>query len=230
MNMIKVTISEELTGRYERAAAYLIHADVKAEKSSEELLELIASECEKIEKNLPLDEIMKLEEIANTRLCYKAAGKDPHRYRNAAEAMLRRVVKGKGLYRINNVVDVNNLVSVTTGFSISTFDVSRLSPPLELTVSPEGTSYQGIGRETVNVEKLPAMRDCEGFFGNPTSDSQRSKIDEGEREILMCIYAFGSHENAEKVGQAAAELLEKYCYGRILGQKLIWKGENQCEI
>lgn len=45
--MIKVTISEELTGKYEKAAAYLIHANVKAEKSSEELLELIAGECEK---------------------------------------------------------------------------------------------------------------------------------------------------------------------------------------
>lgn len=228
--MIKVTVSDELTGKYEKAAAYLIHANVKAEKSSEKLLEHIAGECEKIEETLPLDEIMKKEEIANTRLCYKAVGKDPHRYRNAAEAMLRRVVKGKGLYRINNVVDINNLISITTGFSISTFDVSRLNPPIELTVSPEGTSYQGIGREAVNVENLPAMRDSEGFFGNPTSDSQRSKIDEGDREILMCIYAFGSHESAENAGRTAAELLKEYCQAQIIGEKLIWKEENQCEI
>ena len=223
--MIKVTISEELTGKYEKAAAYLIHANVKAEKSSEELLELIAGECEKIEETLPLDEIMKKEEIANTRLCYKAVGKDPHRYRNAAEAMLRRVVKGKGLYRINNVVDINNLVSITTGFSISTFDVSSLNPPLELTVSPEGTSYRGIGREAVNVENLPAMRDSEGFFGNPTSDCERCK-----REILMCIYAFGSHESAENAGKTARGLLEKYCGAEVIGEKLIWAKENTCEI
>lgn len=228
--MIKVTISEELTGKYEKAAAYLIHANVKAEKSSEELLELIAGECEKIEETLPLDEIMKKEEIANTRLCYKAVGKDPHRYRNAAEAMLRRVVKGKGLYRINNVVDINNLVSITTGFSISTFDVSSLNPPLELTVSPEGTSYRGIGREAVNVENLPAMRDSEGFFGNPTSDCERCKINEGEREILMCIYAFGSHESAENAGKTARGLLEKYCGAEVIGEKLIWAKENTCEI
>ena len=228
--MIKVTISRDLTGKYEKAAAYLIHANVKAEKSGEELLELIAGECEKIEETLPVDEIMKLEEIANTRLCYKAVGKDPHRYRNAAEAMLRRVVKGKGLYRINNVVDINNLVSITTGFSISTFDVSSLNPPLELTVSPEGTSYRGIGREAVNVEKLPAMRDSEGFFGNPTSDCERCKINEGHREILMCIYAFGSHEKAIETGAKARELLAKYCAAEIIGEKLIWAEENSCEI
>ena len=228
--MIKVTISEELTGKYEKAAAYLIHANVKAEKSSEELLELIAGECEKMEETLPLDEIMKKEEISNTRLCYKAVGKDPHRYRNAAEAMLRRVVKGKGLYRINNVVDINNLVSITTGFSISTFDVSSLNPPLELTVSPEGTSYRGIGREAVNVENLPAMRDSKGFFGNPTSDCERCKINEGEREILMCIYAFGSHESAENAGKTARSFLEKYCGAKVIGEKLIWAKENTCEI
>lgn len=228
--MLKITILPELTEKYEKAAAYLIHANVKAEKSSDKLLGLIADECEKIAETLPLDEIMKMEEIANTRLCYKAVGKDPHRYRNAAEAMLRRVVKGKGLYRINNVVDINNLVSITTGFSISTFDVSCINSPVEITVSPEGTSYRGIGREAVNVENLPAVRDSEGFFGNPTSDCERCKINEGDREILMCIYVFGRHENAAEAEKTAVELLKEYCAAEIIGEKLIWAEDNTCEI
>ena len=59
---------------------------------------------------------------------------------------------------------------------------------------------------------------------------KRSKIDEGDREILMCIYAFGSHESAANAGKTAAELLKEYCQAEIIGEKLIWKEENQCEI
>lgn len=157
-------------------------------------------------------------------------GKDPHRYRNAAEAMLRRIVKGKGLYRINNVVDVNNLVSVTTGFSISTFDLATVIGQIEFTVSPEGTSYKGIGREEVNIEKLPAMKDEKGFFGNPTSDSERCKITEGEREILMCIYAFGEHSKALEAADKAKELLIKYCGGKDIKEKLIWAEAISAEL
>jgi len=51
-------------------------------------------------------------QVEATRAAYKALGKDPARYRGSAEALLRRVVGGKGLPEINAVVDVINLVSV----------------------------------------------------------------------------------------------------------------------
>ncbi len=45
------------------------------------------------------------EQIAQTRACCRALGKDVQRYRNSAEAMHRRILQGKGLYQINNVVN-----------------------------------------------------------------------------------------------------------------------------
>ncbi|MFQ9411453.1 MAG: phenylalanine--tRNA ligase beta subunit-related protein [Evtepia gabavorous] len=71
-----------------------------------------------------LDTIAKHPHIAATRQAYKALGASPHEHRNAAEAMLRRVVKQAGLYHINNVVEVNNLISISSGYAIGSYDLT----------------------------------------------------------------------------------------------------------
>ena len=49
--------------------------------------------------------------IKGSRAAYKAFGRNPGRYRVSSEALIRRVRRGDELYRINSVVDVNNLIS-----------------------------------------------------------------------------------------------------------------------
>ena len=99
----------------------------------------------------------------------QGAGKVSHEYRNAAEAMLRRLVKGSGLYRINNVVDINNLVSVSSGYSIGSYGISELHGPVTLRQAPEDTHYAGIGKDSVNIGFLPVLYDDEG----PSKSNQR---------------------------------------------------------
>ncbi|MFR1762695.1 phenylalanine--tRNA ligase beta subunit-related protein [Frisingicoccus sp.] len=41
--------------------------------------------------------------------------------------MLRQIIKGNGLYQINNVVEIDNLILVTTGQSIGSYDVEQLT-------------------------------------------------------------------------------------------------------
>src|SRR5262249_19455013 len=51
-------------------------------------------------------------QIDAVRGLQKAFGFDPTRYRPSSEALLRRILKGQGLYQINTAVDVNNLCSL----------------------------------------------------------------------------------------------------------------------
>ena len=78
-------------------------------------------------------------------------------YRNSAEAMLRRIAQGKGLYYINNAIEINNLFSVKTGYSLGTYDLDRIEGDVELRRSPEGEHYRGIGKEAVNIGCLPVL-------------------------------------------------------------------------
>ena len=86
----------------------------------------------------PLD-IRNIPAIADTRIAYKALGKDPARYRPSAEALSRRAVQGKGLYQVSNVVDLLNLVSLRSGFSIGGWDADRIEGPAVLGVGAATT-------------------------------------------------------------------------------------------
>jgi len=160
-----------------------------------------------IEQKMDAEAIRNLITVKDTKEGFKALGKDPNRYRPAAESLLRRVSKGNGLYQVNNVVDCLNLVSVETGFSICGYDLDRIDGSIQLGVGQQEEPYEGIGRGVLNIEKLPVFRDARGAFGSPTSDSVRTLIDKNTRHILMMIPSFAGNVSAL---EKALDSLEEY--------------------
>jgi DNA/RNA-binding domain of Phe-tRNA-synthetase-like protein len=119
-----------------------------------------------------------------------------------------------GLYRINNVVDVLNLTSIIDGFSISGFTPSRITGNISLGIGKAAEPYKGIGRGDLNITNLPVLRDKEGAFGTPTSDSERTKIGPETNEILFVFYDFGRSPALEGSMENCLALLKKYCHTR----------------
>jgi len=163
--------------------------------------------------HLAPEQINTVPQIAAMRSAYKALGKDPSRYRGSAEALVRRVLQGKGLYQINSVVDINNLVSLESLNPAGTYDVERITPPIELRVGAAGESYKGIGKDLINIESLPVFADAGGAFGSPTSDSERAMVTLETRKILMVIFSFTGPEGLERWVERGSELLCRYCGG-----------------
>ena len=151
-------------------------------------------------------------QIGATRKAYKMLGKDPSRYRPSAESLMRRLIQGKGIYRINNVVDTNNLISLKTGFSIGAYDMKSLEPPVVFRKGDADEGYKAIGRGRLNLENLPIFVDGAGPFGSPTSDSERSLISMDTDELLMVIIGFGEAPDISSALEFSAERLRLYCY------------------
>lgn len=187
-----------------------IEANVVVGQENSGLWTVINSALTGIENNLTIEKISKIPAIASSRKAYKASGKDPARYRLSSEALLRRVVNGKGLYRINNVVDQLNLVSVSTGFSIGGYDAGKIVGDVKFGVAAD-EPYTGIGRGALNIEGLPVFRDDLGAFGTPTSDSERTCVTEKTSRFLMIIINFGDAPGLVEAQNKAVDLLEKYC-------------------
>ena len=164
-----------------------------------------------INQALVIEEISKQPEVEASRKAYKACGKDPARYRLSAEALLRRVVSGKGLYHINNVVDQLNLVSIATGFSIGGYDADRIAGNVVFGIGRSGEPYSGIGRGELNIENLPVFRDELGAFGTPTSDSLRTEVNLQTTRFLMILIDFNSSDLLKDALQMAERLLKSYC-------------------
>lgn len=209
--MEQILIDNHLKDKWPQACLGCVCCNVQVQKSSPKLLCEIEQVSQQLQASMKIEEIKTREHIAETRACCKALGKDVQRYRNSSEAMHRRILQGKGLYQINNVVDVNNLISIRTGYSLGTYDLDCVTASIHWTVTAEGTHYEGIGKDAVNIEFLPALYDERGYFGNPNSDSTRAMITENTKRILLCIYSFGISEDLEYVLQDTVCALRQYC-------------------
>jgi len=209
--MRNISISNELKSRCLGLRLGCIEADVKIDESSIELLTEMNIRIQQISESLSIESISKIPTIAASRKAYKACGKDPARYRLSAEALLRRVVSGKGLYHINNVVDQLNLVSITTGFSIGGYDADQIQGDIVFGIGKSDESYSGIGRGELNIENLPVFRDQQGAFGTPTSDSPRTEVKEQTRRFLMILIDFEGDNRLDEAMQMAEHLLKSYC-------------------
>lgn len=138
-------------------------------------------------ESTPLAQIPNLSE---SRQAYKAIGKDPGRFRVSSEALYRRIRQGKELYQINTVVDANNVVSLETGFSLGSYDVTNIGETIEFRPGRTGETYPGIGKSDIDLEHLPLLADAAGAFGSPTSDSTRAMITPEAGRCLTVIFSF----------------------------------------
>jgi DNA/RNA-binding domain of Phe-tRNA-synthetase-like protein len=126
---------------------------------------------------------------------------------------LRRILSGKGLYQINSVVDINNLVSLESLNPAGTYDLENVTSPIELRIGAAGESYKGIGKDLINIESLPVFADAAGPFGSPTSDSERAMVRLETTKVLMIVFSFVGPEGLERWMSRASELLCRYCGG-----------------
>jgi DNA/RNA-binding domain of Phe-tRNA-synthetase-like protein len=188
-----------------------ISANVVAEKHNEALWWEINQHLTHLIATIKPEQINTIPQIAAMRSAYKALGKDPSRYRGSAEALLRRVLSGKGLYLINSVIDINNLVSLESLNPAGTYDLEKVTPLIELRIGAAGESYKGIGKHLINIESLPVFADAAGPFGSPTSDSERAMVNMETRKILMVVFSFTGQEGFEHWMARASELLRRYC-------------------
>jgi DNA/RNA-binding domain of Phe-tRNA-synthetase-like protein len=183
--------------------------DVRVEAQHPDLTTLLDEVCARKQKEFTVESLAEAESIRAIRALFRGWGMDPSKYRPASEALLRRVVQGKGLYRVSNVVDLGNLVSIETGWPLGCYDRSRIDTPVVLRHGLAGESYEGIGKKTWNLEGRPVLADPAGPFGSPISDSTRSMITESAKNVAIVIYV------PEKSSDAAAELAMKRLCERL---------------
>jgi DNA/RNA-binding domain of Phe-tRNA-synthetase-like protein len=166
-----------------------IEADaVRVAPSDQALAQLMDEVCERKRREFTLESLADSKPVRDVRAMFREWGMDPSKYRPSSEALLRRVVQGKGLYRVSNVVDVGNLGSIETGWPFGCYDRSRIQQPIEFRHGVAGESYEGIGKQTWHLQGRPLLADSQGPFGSPISDSTRSMIRESAKDILIVLY------------------------------------------
>jgi DNA/RNA-binding domain of Phe-tRNA-synthetase-like protein len=136
-----------------------------------------------------LDRLSENEQIAAVRSLQKSLGFDPTRYRPSSESLLRRVLKGQGLYQINTAVDVNNLCSLEFLLPMCIYDLRNVKGQVRVRIGEAGEEYPGIGRQVFQAANKVISADDSGIMGSTVSDSERTKVSTATTDILLAIYA-----------------------------------------
>ena len=211
MKEITIQISDEISEACSDFRFAAIQCKVKNSAHNEELWKEIDAFSEDFAKTNLIEDINKRPAIFATRQAYKKLGKDPNRYRPSAESLCRRIVRGLGLYQIDTLVDIINLVSMKTGYSIGGFDANKIQGNVAtLGVGQADEQFEAIGRGLLNIDGLPVYRDAAGGIGTPTSDEERTKITSETTNLLMIINGYSGEEGLQQAVDYSMELLKKY--------------------
>ena len=209
--MFTITVSEEIRTKCPQYRGIAVYAEVRNTSYDEGLWQEIAHFTELLQRTETTESIKLQRAIVATREAYRACGKDPSRYRPSAEALRRRLLRGLELYRIDTLVDLINLVSLRTGYSIGGFDADKIvGKELCLGIGRHEEPFEGIGRGPLNIEFMPVIRDAEGGIGTPTSDHERTKMDIGTTHILTIINGYSGDGGLEEAADMTAALLQRY--------------------
>lgn len=209
--MIDIKVSERIRAICPDFVGVAIYTNVDNSSYSQNLWTIINQVTADYQLKNSIDDIKKNKAILSTRQAYKLLGKDPNRYRPSAEALCRRIVRSIPLYQVDTLVDIINLVSIETGYSIGGFDASKIvGSELTLGVGMADEPYEAIGRGMLNIEGLPVYRDSAGGIGTPTSDNERTKIEEGTASLLTIINGYSGKEGLDEAVEFMVSLLQKY--------------------
>lgn len=209
---MKIIVSKEIESVCPNFVGACVEAQVKNSPYCAELWQEINALGDHYRKVLSTETLKAISGIEATRRVYRACGKDPSRYRPAAESLIRRQLKGKELYQIDTLVDLVNLASIRYGYSIGGFDADKFEGgTLTLGVGREGEPYEGIGRGMINIAGLPVYRDAVGGVGTPTSDNERTKMSLDTTHLVVLINGYdGDEAQVTANARYIQELVRKY--------------------
>jgi len=162
-----------------------------------------------------------LKDVPTFRACrdfFWQVGIDPAKSRPAAEALIRRVLAGKPLPRINSLVDAYNLTSIKTEVALAAFDVDRLQGDLYMRLVAEDENFMGIGmQEPVRLKGGEVViSDGEILVAlYPHRDSACSKVTEETTTVLMLMCGVPGIGEAALVeaSHVALEYVTRFCGG-----------------
>jgi len=189
----------------------LLEADgVRMEPVPTEFDEACVGLCARLETQYAARAPADIPGVAEVRALFHRLGVDPTKTRPSSEALLRRVVQGKGLPRVNLAVDVCNLSSLEHQLPLGLYDRERVKGTVRARVGRDGEGYSGIRKQRVNLAGRLLLADDDGPFGAPTSDSERTSVDATTSRLVVVVFC-----PLERADQHLSTMLEHIADGLV---------------
>jgi DNA/RNA-binding domain of Phe-tRNA-synthetase-like protein len=214
-------IDEDLQKKFPGLAAQiLLFRDVNVKRESPQLKDYKEEVYREINHLWTLDGLKDDPVFRAYRDFFWRLGIDPTKNSPAAEALIRRTLRGNPIPRINTWVDAYNLVSMLTAIPIASFDSDKLSGDLLMREARQGEEFMGIGMKSpVTLSGGEAViEDASRLIAiYPYRDADYSKVTMATRNVymLMCGAPEISLEKLSESSEQAVKLMLRFCDGSI---------------
>lgn len=212
--MIQLSIDSEISSKLPQLHVGLLQYKQTTVSDSPQMLQ---GRIELFQEGLCLDYSMEqladIPQIEYFRSCFKKLGIDPKRYRPSSEALLKRVLQGKGVPSIHSAADVNNFFSLRYIVPCGLYDLDQMKgEEVTMRLGGQNESYLSLtGRETSAAGKW-VTADVIGPFGGPVVDSERTKVTYSSKNILQIIYMPASIQNKNEGEQLLSSIADMFLH------------------
>lgn len=164
---------------------------LKIRDGSSELEEAKKRIYEYVRKKYSLETLRDVPTFRAYRDFFWRIGIDPTKMRPSSEALVRRILLGKELPRINTLVDAYNLASIESEITMAAFDASKIDGQIVVSFAGPGEKFLGIGMEnpmTLMGEEVVIRDNSKILSIYPYRDSEHSKVglETTESVLLIC--------------------------------------------
>jgi len=217
---MSLRVARELEARFPGLSALVAHVEgVKVGPSDERLKNFAEQLFEEARKQHDLESLKDVPVLRAYRDFFWKVGIDPTKVRPAAEALIRRILLGKPIPFINNLVDAYNLASIKTCIALAAFDRDLLKGELFMRPARRGERFLGIGMQepkellggeivVADDEKLVAIY--------PYRDAEQTKVSSSTENVLLLICGVPGIglDVLAGVGEVAMDYVTRFCGGK----------------
>ena len=216
--MREVIISSDVSRKFPGIKiAYLYVYDVKTGETSH-ALETIKREVEKeVRDKFTFSNLLEDKNIGSWNRLFSQSGLDTKIVQPAQEALVRRILRGKSIPRINNIVDCANIIAAKCGVPCGAFDLDKIEGNIVLRLAMEGESILPLFEdkyETVPVGEIVYADDVR-IFSRYSKDSDITKITSATINVFFVIDGTAEVDETEikTYRDFLADLVKKACDG-----------------
>ncbi|MEM2003670.1 MAG: phenylalanine--tRNA ligase beta subunit-related protein [Nitrososphaerota archaeon] len=212
VNTINIEIDKTLLGSFPGIDLLgLLIKGLRIRESSNELEEAKKRIYEYVRKKYSLETLKDVPTFRAYRDFFWRIGIDPTKMRPSSEALVRRILLGKELPRINTLVDAYNLASIESEITMAAFDASKIVGQIAVSFARPGEEFLGIGMEdpiTLRGEEVVIRDNSKILSIYPYRDSEYSKVGLETTESVLLICGVPGISRSKL--QEATEIAVKY--------------------
>jgi DNA/RNA-binding domain of Phe-tRNA-synthetase-like protein len=147
--MARFGYDHEILERFPTVVGGVLYADgVENRGAPAALTAAFVAELHSVRELIGDPALSEVPTLAAWRGVFRGFGVNPTRYRSAAEALLRRLMKHGDLPSINTLVDLANLVSIRYALPVAVFDQRSVSGGTVVRLAHGGEEWSDLGSST----------------------------------------------------------------------------------